>query len=148
MNAAVVLSRLRRFLLAFSALLLGGAVFELWLIDHMEDFVQLVPFALCGAGLLAVLAVLIYPRRATVLGLRVCMGVVILGSLYGTYEHVINNLAFQREVYPDAPVREVVTGTLGGANPLLAPGILAAAATLALAAAYHHPASRHGAKED
>lgn len=148
MNAAIVLSRLRRFLLGFSALLFGGAVFELWLIDHMEDFVQLVPFALCGVGLLAVLAALFYPRRATVMGLRGWMGLVVLGSLFGTYQHVVNNLALQREVYPDAPTGEMVTATLGGANPLLAPGILAAAAALAIAATYYHPALRVGAQEE
>ena len=136
MSAAEVLSRLRRFLLAFSVLLLGGSLVELLLVEHTEDAVQLIPFALCGLGALSALAALFRPRRATLLALRVCMILVVAGSLFGVYQHVSHNLAFQKEVNPNATGGEMIRGALGGANPLLAPGILAAAAALALAAAY------------
>jgi hypothetical protein len=144
MNSADVLARLRRFLLLFSALLFVGALIELWLTGHTENFVQLIPFALCGLAIIALLVVLFNSRRAYLLGLRVCMGLVMLGSLYGVYEHFINNIAFQREITPNATTSDVVMTALAGANPLLAPGILAAAAILALAATYHHPALGSG----
>ena len=144
MSPAEVLSRLRRFLLAFSVLLLGGSLVELFLVEHTEDAVQLIPFALCGLGALAALAALFKPRRATVWALRVCMILVVAGSLYGVYEHVSNNLAFQKEVNPNAPTGEMLRGALGGANPLLAPGILAAAAALALAAVYRQETTNAG----
>ncbi len=136
MSPADVLARLRRFLLAFSVLLLGGSLVELFLVEHTEDAVQLIPFALCGLGALAALGALFKPRRATLLGLRACMLLVILGSLFGVYQHVSHNLAFRQEVNPNATTGELLRGALGGANPLLAPGILAAAAVLALAATY------------
>lgn len=139
MSPAVVLARLRRFLLLFSALLFVGALAELWLANHTGDFVQLIPFALCALGLIAVFAVLFAPRRASVLFLMASMGLIILGSLYGVYEHFINNMAFQREVYPNATQNEIVKAAVSGANPLLAPGLLAAAAVLSLAAVYQHP---------
>ena len=138
MSPAEVLSRLRRFLLAFSALLLGGSLVELFLVEHTEDAVQLVPFFLCGLGAVAALNALFRPRRATLLWLRGCMTLVIVGSLFGVYEHVSNNLAFQKEVNPNAAGGELLRGALGGGNPLLAPGILAVAAALALAAAYRY----------
>lgn len=141
---AVVLSRLRRFLLSTSALLFVGTLAELWLTDHTETFVQLIPFALCGVGLVAVLVALLRPRRAVMLALRACMGLVAAGSLYGVYEHVVNNIGFLREIHPNAPTGEVLMGAAGGANPLLAPGTLALAAVLALAATYHHPALARG----
>ncbi len=147
MNSAVILARLRRFLLVVSALFFAGTLLELWLIGHMEDFVQWLPFALCGLGLVAILGALVRPRRAAALGLRVVMGVVALGSLFGVYEHVANNLAFHREIYPNAPASDSLMSALGGANPLLAPGIMAAAAVLAIAATYHHPAVRSGDDE-
>jgi hypothetical protein len=136
MSAAIVLRRLRRFLLVFSALLFGGAVLELLLVEHTADFVQLIPFAQCGLGLVAVLAALWRPRRGPLLALRVCMGLVVLGSLFGVYEHVTNNMAFEREINPGASTGAVIRAGIKGANPLLAPGILAAAAVLALAATY------------
>lgn len=139
-----ILLRLRRFLLILSVMLFGGAVAELWLVDHMEDAVQLIPFVLCGLGMLAALAALFRPRRATVMALRVCMGVVACGSLYGVYEHIVNNIAFQREIDPQANTPQMILSALGGANPLLAPGILAVAAALALAVTYRHPALHKG----
>lgn len=138
MSPADVLARLRRFLLAFSVLLLGGSLVELFLVEHTEDAVQLIPFVLCGLGALAALAALLKPRRATLRALRVCMLLVVCGSLFGVYQHVSNNLAFRQEVNPNATGGELLRGALGGANPLLAPGILAAAAVLALAATYRH----------
>jgi hypothetical protein len=140
MSPADVLSRLRRFLLIFSIALMGGALLELWLIEHTEDPAQFIPFVLCGLGTLAALAALVRPRRATLIALRVCMVLLVLGSLLGIYLHVEGNYALQREISPNETTGASLSGALGGANPLLAPGILAAAALLALAATYRHPA--------
>jgi hypothetical protein len=148
MTDAVVLLRLRQFLLATSAALFVGAVIELWLVGHTEAFVQLLPFGLCALGLVAVLVTLFSPRRIQLLFMRASMGLIVLGSLFGVYEHVVNNIAFQREIHPNATSREVLMGAIGGANPLLAPGILALAAVLALAATYSHPALLKNCREE
>jgi hypothetical protein len=142
MNDALVLWRLRQFLLAVCALLFVGTLVELWLTNHSETFVQLIPFALCGLGLIAVIMAMLRPRRAALLALRACMGLVALGSLFGVYQHLSNNLGFQRELHPNASTGDHLLGALGGANPLLAPGILALTAALAIAATYYHPALR------
>lgn len=147
MTDAAVLLRLRRFLLTVSALLFFGTLVELWLVEHTETVVQLIPFALCGLGLIVVIVVLLHPRRATMLALRALMGLVLLGSLFGVYEHIVGNIAFQNEIHPNATTREVVMGAISGANPLLAPGILALAAMLAIAATYHHPSLVKGRAE-
>ncbi len=147
MSSADILLRLRRFLLVFSVLLFGGTLTELLLIDHAESFVQLIPFMLCGLGTVAALAALFRPHRTTVLGLRVCMGLVALGSLFGIYQHVVNNFAFEREIDPTALAGDLVLSALGGPNPLLAPGMLAVAAVLALAVTYQHPALVNGHEE-
>ncbi len=140
MSPDLLLFRLRRFLLALAGLLFVGTVIELWLADHMKEAVQLIPFALCGLGLIAVSAALLRPHRKILLALRGCMGLVALGSLLGIYQHLQSNLAFELEIHPTATASDVVMGTLGGASPLLAPGILALAAVLAVAATCYHPA--------
>ena len=148
MGPATTLFRLRRFLLVLSILMFGGTVVELLLVKHWGDVVQLIPFALCGLGSISALLALLRPRRATLLGLRVCMGAVVCGSLFGIYEHLSNNIAFQQEIKPNAPMADVLVSAVAGANPLLAPGALAAAALLALAASYNHPALENKNEEE
>jgi hypothetical protein len=138
MTTAEVLRRLRLFLLALSSLLFAGTLLELWLVDHTEDAIQWLAFALAASGLLVTLAFLIRPARATLAILRVCMIVVIVGSCFGIYQHVSNNIAFEREIQPNSTFRQLVWKGLAGANPLLAPGTLAIAALLALAGTYKY----------
>lgn len=140
MSSADILFRLQRFLLALSILLLGGTVVELLLVKHWEDAVQIIPFVLCVLGAIAALLLLFLPRRSTVLGLRLSMALVMCGSLFGIYEHFANNFAFQREIKPNASMTDILVSAVAGGNPLLAPGTLAVAAVLALAATYYHPA--------
>lgn len=144
MSPDLILSRLRRFLLGLSALLCVGTVIELWLTNHMENFVQLIPFGLCALGFVAAVVALFYPRRAPMLSLRLCMGLVALGGIFGIYEHIESNIGFHREIRPNAPTREIVLPSFRGPNPLLAPGILAVVAALATAATYRHPALASG----
>jgi hypothetical protein len=148
MNDAVVLLRLRQFLLVVCALLFVGTLLELWFTNHVETLLQLIPFALCGLGLIAVVLAMLRPRRAALLALRACMGLVAAGSLYGVYEHLENNLGFHRELYPNASTGNLLMGALSGANPLLAPGILALTAALAIAATYYHPGLAKRREED
>jgi hypothetical protein len=140
MSPADILSRLRRFLLVLSILLFCGTVVELSIVKHWGDAVQLIPFGLCGMGVIAAVFMLLRPRRFTVLTVRVCMILVVCGSVFGIYEHLANNISFQREIKPNAPLADVLMSAIAGGNPLLAPGTLAVAAILALAATYYHPA--------
>ncbi|MDQ5846117.1 MAG: hypothetical protein M3539_12580 [Acidobacteriota bacterium] len=136
MSAIEVLRRLRRFLLVLTVLLFGGALTELWLVDHTEDPIQWLAFGFAILGALAALLVLFRESRATLLTLRVCMVAVVLGSLFGVYEHVTGNIAFQREIRPDSSTAKLLSSGLAGGNPLLAPGVLAVAAILGLSATY------------
>lgn len=140
MTTEALLARFRLFLLSVSGGMFVATVIELWLNKHVESPTQLVPFALCGLGLLMVVLGLAYPRRATLLALRASMLIIAAGSLFGLYEHLNGNLAFELEIHPAAPLAEALPAALGGVAPLLAPGILALAALLALAATYYHPA--------
>ena len=140
MSTDLVLSRLRRFLLAVSAILCVGTLVELIAVEHTESLEQWIPFGLSALVLLGVGAAWLRPDRQTLLVLRGVMVVTILGSLFGIYEHISNNIAFRLEIRPNADAADLLAAGLGGANPLLAPGILALAAVLALAATYQHPA--------
>jgi hypothetical protein len=140
MSADIVVARLRRFLLMLACFLCVGTVVELWLTEHYETPLQLVPFALCALGLIALVAVLLRPTRKTLWALRVVMAVTALGGLLGTYEHLQGNLELAREVRPDRANATPVASALTGGNPVLAPGVLGVTGLIALAATYVHPA--------
>jgi len=140
MSAEIVVERLRRFLLILAGLICVATVVELWLIKHTEDSIQFLPFVLCGLGLVAIVAVLLRPQRGTLRLLQGIMVLLIIGSGFGIYEHVASNWEFALEIQPNATMNTLIFKALGGANPLLAPGMLAFAAILAIAATYYHPA--------
>jgi hypothetical protein len=140
MGTTTVEQRLRTFLLRLAGWMCAGTAVELFLAKHTKDPVQFVPFVLCGLGLIAVVAALRRPQRRTLLALRGVMGLLMAGSLLGMYEHLANNFAFELEMRPSAVWSDVWFQALRGAAPLLAPGILALAAVIAIAATYEHPA--------
>ena len=140
MRARTVEQQLRVFLLALSGFVCAGTIVELWFAEHMESTVQFVPFILSVLGMGAVLGAFYAPRRKMLILLRVVMGGLILGSLFGVYEHVTHNMAFEQEIQPNATAWEAFWKALSGASPFLAPGILILAAVLALGATYRHPA--------
>ncbi len=139
MNADILVNRYRTFLLIVAGFSCVFTIVELWLEEHTGDPPQLIPFFLCGIGAVAIAAALFRPRRITLKLLRIVMGVMLFGSLFGLFEHVEHNLEFAKEIRPNASFSVLLSDTLHGANPLLAPGILALAAVLAIAATYFHP---------
>lgn len=139
MKSKTVEQQYRLFLLALSGGIFIGTNIELWLIGHMESIVQLMPFALSGVGLSILIVAFYFPQKRILLLLRIIMAIIAVGGLYGIFEHVAHNLAFELEIRPNATMSEAFRKALSGASPLLAPGILSLAATLALAAVYRHP---------
>lgn len=140
MDSNNILQRLRIFLLLIAAAIFIGTPIELWFTEHFKSPVQFIPFILSGLGLLAVAIALIWTKRSSLLSLRVVMIVVIMGSALGLYEHLAHNLAFELDIRPNSTLGAVFIDALSGASPLLAPGILALGAVLAIAATYYHPA--------
>jgi hypothetical protein len=138
MTSAEVLKRLRKFLLLLAILLFTGAIVELWLVGHTEDWLQWIPFVLAIVGTLVGLLVLTRPGKTAIQVMRIWMALVVLGTLFGVYQHIAGNIAFEREVNPKATTSELAWQGLGGGNPLLAPGVLAIAALLGVAATYRH----------
>lgn len=139
MTNSTIEHKYRTFLLAMTTIMLAGMSVELMLVEHDENFVQLIPYGLAGIGIASVLAVML---GATRVRLRALQGVIVLlalGGLYGIYEHLAHNFAFELEIRPNATAGDVVIEALQGASPLLAPGVLTLAAMMAAAAVYRHP---------
>lgn len=135
--------RIRQYILLLSILVFTSTLVELWLVDHTQEPLQFVPFALCAAGLLAVLAVLLRPTPTTINILRVIMLLIALGGIFGVGIHLLNNFQFEQEIRPNSTTWEALMAGLKGAAPMLAPGVLFFAALLAITATYRHPAMYH-----
>ena len=140
MTNEAVTNRLRFFLLILSVLTLIATLVELVLAEHTSETLQLVPFFLCGAGLVVAFAAMLRPGKGTMTALRVVMVIVALGGLAGIGIHLIENFEFASEVRPTAGTFNQIMAALKGAAPLLAPSTLVFAGLLGLAATYYHPA--------
>lgn len=138
MNATETLRQLRRFLLVLSIVLFVGALAELWLVGHTEDTLQWAPFVLSIGGAIVAGLFLVAPGAGTSRVLRAWMLLVFLGTLVGIYLHVEGNFNFEREIAPQTPASQLIWKSLEGGNPLLAPGVLAVAGILAVAATYRY----------
>lgn len=139
MSKRTVEAQFRRFLLVVAGSIFAGTVVELLFVGHDQSTIQLVPFVLCALGVVAVVAALFAPARWSFLILRGTMIAIALGSGFGIYEHLTHNFGFELEIRPNATAGDVFWDALGGASPLIAPGILALGAILAFAATYQHP---------
>lgn len=105
MSAEILVSRFRSFLLVTAGLCCVASVLELWLEEHTGSLPQLIPFYLCGLGAAAIVIALIPPQRVTLKLLRNVMGAMLVGSLFGLFEHVEHNWEFQERSAPTQPFR-------------------------------------------
>ena len=131
--------RLRAVLWGVAAVVLTGSALELALLEHWEDPVQGVPFALSLIGLLAIGAAWWSPGPATLKAVRWVMLLLAAGAVVGVWQHLHHNYEFAAEIAPTRTMGFWLAEAISGANPLLAPGIFAVVAAMGLGAAWDHP---------
>ena len=134
-----VLRVVRRILLA--ALVLGqiGTGVELVLLEHFEDWPQLIPLGLIALALLVLVWHGVHGGAAPVQALQVLMLVFILAGVIGLTLHYRGNAEFELEMYPDRAGLELIREAMMGATPALAPGTMIQLALIGLAYTYRHP---------
>ena len=127
--------------LIFSVLLIGmlGTFAELYLLEHTEDWWQLIPLYLLGLGPFAVVWSMLQPSPASLRSLQALMVLYVLAGLLGTYQHYTGNAEFELEMYPSRAGFELFWESLKGATPALAPGTMTMLGLLGLASIFHHP---------
>ena len=130
------LVRLTNLLYGLSAIMFGGTMIELLAAKHYQEPMQLVPFVLCAAGLVAIFLAWKRPGRTTVQGMRGLMVVTASATLLGIWKHIEGNIGFIHEMHPTTSGWALIYGALTGRAPLLASGVLAAAAITAIAATF------------
>ena len=130
------LERLANLLYGLAAVMFAGTIVELLAAKHYQDPVQLIPFALCGVGFVAVLLAWKRPGWATVQALRGLMLVTAAATLLGIWKHLEGNIGFIHEMHPATSGWPLLVGAVTGRAPLLASGTLAITGVVAIAATF------------
>jgi hypothetical protein len=94
------LTRVTNLLYGLATVMFGGAILQLLAARHYQDPVQLIPFALCGAGFVAVQLAWKRPGWAIVQALRGLMLVTAAATLLGIWKHLEGNIGFIHEMHP------------------------------------------------
>ena len=135
----IVEARLRIILCSLAVLVFLITPAELVLLEHTEDWQQLIPFVSAFFGLVASGWVLVGPSRRRILGARTLSAGIIFTAAIGLVLHLQANFELELEIQPGTTLGDVWLDALFGPAPLLAPGILLLGALLVLGATYTHP---------
>lgn len=117
---------MRKFILATFLVTSLGAGFELFLLEHMEDFWQVVPLVLIGIS--AALIIWIHVGAPEIVE-KLFYGLMLLSissGFVGVFLHLKGNMEFEQEMYPSLAGFELLWKSLKGATPALAPGTMMA----------------------
>ena len=126
-------------LLVILVLGLVGTAAELVLLDHYEDWKQVVPLALIGLALVAVVWHVIAPAASNVRVLQALMTLFLFAGAIGVGLHYGANSEFEHESDPSLTGYHLFRESLSGATPLLAPGTMVQLGLLGLVYTYRHP---------
>jgi hypothetical protein len=114
--------RLRQAIIgAFFFMLLGTAM-ELYLLDHYEDALQLIPLLCIGMSLIMVVILLVKPTSWVIRAFQLWLSLTALSGVWGAFLHLQANYEFEREMKPTASSWQALQESLAGALPTLAPG--------------------------
>lgn len=121
---------MKKLLLITFLLSLAGTGAELLLLEHTEDWWQLIPVLLIGFGLMTVAWLGITKSTVGKQFFRGVMVFFIVSGVLGLALHYNGNMAFELEMYPSMKGAELIWETLKGATPVLAPGTMIATGLL------------------
>ncbi len=131
-----LIGRIRTFLLAVLIVGSVGAGLELLLLGHFEEITQVAPLVLLSGGLIVTTWHAVRPGAGSVRALAWLMMLFVVSGAIGIGLHYWGNLEFEREMYPSMAGLELVSKTLTGATPVLAPATMALLGAVGLAAVY------------
>jgi hypothetical protein len=138
------LRMMRRLMLILLTVAMVGTAADLILLDHYEDFWQLVPLGIIGLGLVSVAAAAMKGGAGAVMLMRITMALFICAGLLGMGLHYIGNSEFQLEMDPSLHGWSLFMKSITSkAPPALAPAAMIQMGLLGLLYTYKHPALGH-----
>jgi hypothetical protein len=120
----------------------AGTLLELLLIGHDEMATQLVPLVLLVIGILSAAWTLAAPRFLAIRALQLLMLIFVATGILGVVLHYKGNEEFELEMTPSRAGVSLISKTLTGATPVLAPGSMSLLGLVGLAFTHRHPLLR------
>lgn len=137
------LRMMRRLLLLLLTVAMIGTAVDLMLLDHHEDFWQVVPLGLMALGVVSVVVAAMRGGAGAVAVMRVTMALFICAGFVGIGLHYAGNTEFQREMDPSLDGWSLFMKSITSkAPPALAPAAMIQMGLLGLLYTYKHPALR------
>ena len=134
---------MRRLLLLLLTVAMIGTAVDLMLLDHHEDFWQVVPLGLMALGVVSVVVAAMRGGAGAVAVMRVTMALFICAGFVGIGLHYAGNTEFQREMDPSLDGWSLFMKSITSkAPPALAPAAMIQMGLLGLLYTYKHPALR------
>jgi hypothetical protein len=146
MDSTDTLSLLRRGILALLALGCGGVLTELVLLEHYEQWQQLIPLVLLTLTLLVIVWHWTTGQRRSLRALQLQGILLVIGGSIGVVFHMLRSLEAERDLNPDSVGWMLFREMFRGDAPALAPGTLVQFGLLTLLYAYRHPALKRSPK--
>ncbi|HEX9829996.1 MAG TPA: hypothetical protein VGB10_07260 [Bacteroidota bacterium] len=145
-DSSIILSVLRRLLLA---LFVAGVVItgtELFLLEHTEEW-QIAPLVLLALSLLVLGWHAMSKSRTSIRTFQAVMLLFIVGGISGIALHYNGNVEFELEMYPSLSGIELFSKAMHGAFPALAPSAMIHLGLLGFAYTFRHPLLTNSNKE-
>ena len=113
-----------RLLLITFALACAGVAAELLLLEHFEDWRQVIPLALLGMGMLVAAWHARVRSKSAERMLFITLLLMAASGIVGQVLHVLGNIEFEREADPAIRTWPLIVESMMGATPALAPGTM------------------------
>lgn len=98
-----------------------GTVLELYLLNHYESTLQLIPILCIGLALIIMLTLVFNKTKMTENLFKLTLVINALSGFYGAFLHLRANYEFEQEIKPSLDSWNLFTESLSGALPVLAP---------------------------
>jgi hypothetical protein len=135
-----ILAAIRRWLLALLAFGLFASALDLVLLEHYEDWWQLLPLAVIAVSLAAIGWHVAGGGAASIRALRWSMLASTVSGLVGVVLHFRGNMSFQLDMDPAMGGWELFTKVMHAkAPPAMAPGAMVQLGLLGLIYTFRHP---------
>ena len=132
---------MRRLILLLLTVAMIGTAVDLMLLDHHEDFWQMVPLGVIALGVVSVMLSTVKGGVGPVMLMRVTMALFVCAGFVGMGLHYIGNNEFQLEMDPSLHGWSLfVKSITSKAPPALAPAAMIQMGLLGLLYTYKHPA--------
>lgn len=124
----------QRMLLAIVLFTSVGTLAELLLLEHVEEFYQLIPVILLAIVIVSTAVFWLRPTRAITNIYRAVLALCLVSALVGIFLHYRANIEFVLERHPKMTGWTLTKEAATGALPALAPGTMAQLALVGLLA--------------